>query len=98
VIRRGRLSTAVTRQLAHIDADRGVKHVIVDDKVVVRDRQLTTIDESAIYNAVAAVMPRFRRDFAKILQRVAKLRPLLDEAHGQMMAAQLDIDRVAPRF
>jgi guanine deaminase len=89
---------SAARQLVHIEAGRGVKHVIVDGKMVVRDRQLTTIDESTIYDAVAAVMPGFRRDFETISQRVAKLQPWIDAAHEQIMAAPLDIDRLPLRF
>ena len=55
---------SAARQLVLIEAGRGVRHVIVDGKVVVRDRQLTTIDETTIYEAVKVVMPEFRRDFA----------------------------------
>jgi cytosine/adenosine deaminase-related metal-dependent hydrolase len=39
-------------------------------------------------------MPQFRRDFAVISQRVAKLRPFLDRAHRQIMTAELDIERL----
>jgi guanine deaminase len=62
--------------------------------LVVRDRELTTVDESTIYDAVKAVTPEFRRDFATISQRVAKLQPWLDRAHRLIMAAELDIDRL----
>src|SRR5262245_46325450 len=48
------------RQLVHVEAGRGVRHVVVDGTVVVRDRRLTTIDEDSIYEAVKAVMPGFR--------------------------------------
>ena len=65
-----------------------------DGKVVVRDRKLTTVDETTIYEAVKAVMPAFRRDFATIAQRVAKLQPFLDGAHRKIMAAELDIERL----
>jgi hypothetical protein len=85
---------SAARQLVHIEAGRGVRHVIVDGKVVVRDRRLTTVDESTIYDAVNAVFPEFRRDFATISRRVAKLQPWLDRAHRQIMAAELDIDRL----
>jgi 5-methylthioadenosine/S-adenosylhomocysteine deaminase len=85
---------SAARQLVHIEAGRGVRHVIVDGTVVVRDRQLTSVDETTIYEAVKAVMPEFRRDFATISQRVAKLQPWLDRAHRQIMAAELDIDRL----
>jgi 5-methylthioadenosine/S-adenosylhomocysteine deaminase len=82
------------RQLVHIEAGRAVRHVIVDGKVVVRDRRLTTVDEATIYEAVKAVMPGFQRDFATISQRVAKLQPWLERAHRRIMAADLDLDRL----
>ncbi|MGH6671282.1 MAG: amidohydrolase family protein [Xanthobacteraceae bacterium] len=85
---------SVARQLVHVEAGRGVRHVIVDGKVVVRDRQLTTLDETTIYDAVKAVMPEFRRDFAAISQRVARLQPYLDRAHRKIMSAELDIERL----
>ena len=85
---------SAARQLVHIEAGRGVRHVIVDGRVVVRDRQLTTVDETTIYEAVRAVMPEFRRDFAAISQRVAKLQPFLDRAHRRIMTAELDIERL----
>ena len=85
---------SAARALVHIEAGRGVRHVIVDGKVVVRDRQLETVDETTIYQAVEAVMPQFRRDFATISQRVAKLQPWLDRAHHRIMTAELDIERL----
>ena len=86
------------RQLVHVEAGRGVRSVIVDGKVVVRDRELTTIDETTIYDAVEAVMPTFRRDFTTISQRVAKLQPWLDQAHKQIMDADMEIERLPLRF
>ncbi len=85
---------SAARQLVHIEAGRGVRHVIVDGKVVVRDRRLTTLDETTVYEAVSAVMPEFRRDFSAISQRVAKLQPYLDRAHRQIMTAELDLERL----
>jgi guanine deaminase len=85
---------SAARQLVHIEAGRAVRHVIVEGKVVVRDRRLTTVDEATIYEAVKAVMPSFHRDFGTISQRVAKLQPWLDRAHRRIMAAELDLDRL----
>ncbi len=85
---------SAARQLVHIEAGRGVRHVMVDGKIVVRDRALTAVSETTIYDAVKAVMPEFRRDFATISQRVAKLQPWLDQAHRKIMAADLDIERL----
>jgi guanine deaminase len=60
----------------------------------VRDRRLTTLDEATIYDAVKAVMPGFRRDFAVISERVAKLQPYLDRAHSRIVTAPLDLERL----
>ncbi len=87
------LNSAV-RQLVHVEAGRGVRHVIVDGAVVVRDRRLTTIDEDEIYDAVETVMPGFRRDFAAISERVARLQPYLDEAHRRFVSTELEFDRL----
>jgi guanine deaminase len=85
---------SVARQLVHLEAGRGVKTVLVDGRIVVRDRKLTTVDETTIYEAVKAVMPEFRKDFATISARVAKLQPWLDSAHRKIMDAELDIERL----
>jgi guanine deaminase len=84
---------SAARQLVHVEAGRGVRTVLVDGSVVVRDRKLTSVDETTIYDAVKAVMPGFRKDFADISARVAKLQPWLDRAHRQIMDAELDIER-----
>jgi 5-methylthioadenosine/S-adenosylhomocysteine deaminase len=87
------LNSAV-RQLVHVEAGRGVRHVIVDGTIVVRDRRLATIDEEEIYDAVEAVMPGFRRDFAAISERVKRLQPWLDQAHVRIVATEMDFDRI----
>jgi 5-methylthioadenosine/S-adenosylhomocysteine deaminase len=89
---------SAVRQLVHIEAGRGVRHVIVDGTVVVRDRQLTTVKEDEIYEAVEAVMPGFRRDFTAISERVNRLQPWLDAAHERMIATELEFDRVYSPF
>src|SRR5712664_2755628 len=89
---------SAARQLVHVELGRGVRYVVVDGAVVVRDRRLTTIDEEEIYREVDAVMPGFRRDFAAISQRVEQLQPYLDAAHQRIVAAEMDIERVHIAF
>ena len=68
--------------------------VLVNGKVVVRDRRLTRVDERTIYEAVKAVMPGFRKDFAEISARVARLQPWLERAHRQIVDAELNVERL----
>jgi 5-methylthioadenosine/S-adenosylhomocysteine deaminase len=91
------LNSAV-RQLVHVEAGRGVRHVIVDGVLVVRDRRLCTVEEDEIYDAVEAVMPGFRRDFAAISERVKRLQPWLDAAHRRMVDTELEFDRIYHPF
>ncbi|MBI3758521.1 MAG: amidohydrolase family protein [Deltaproteobacteria bacterium] len=85
---------SAARQLVHVEAGRGVRTVLVNGSVIVRDRKLTSVDETAIYDAVKVIMPEFRKDFTAISERIAKLQPWLDRAHKQIMDAELDIERL----
>jgi 5-methylthioadenosine/S-adenosylhomocysteine deaminase len=85
---------SAARQLVHVEAGRGVRHVVVDGAVVVRDRRLTTIDEDDIYGAIEAVMPGFRRDFAAISERVKRLQPWLDQAHQRIVSSEIGLERI----
>jgi 5-methylthioadenosine/S-adenosylhomocysteine deaminase len=85
---------SAARQLVHVEGGRGVRHVIVDGAVVVRDRRLATMNEDDIYDAVEAVMPGFRRDFAAVSERVKRLQPWLDEAHQRLVSTELEFDRI----
>ena len=88
---------SVARQLVNIEGGRAVRHVMVDGRWVIRDRQVKTVDEAAIFEEVAAVMPEFRKDFAAITARVAQMQPWLDEAQAMMDAADVGIERL-PRL
>ncbi len=88
---------SAARQLVNIEAGRAVRHVMVDGRFVLRDRRVTTVDEAAVFAEVEAVMPNFRRDFAAIAARIARLQPWLDRAQTMMDEAPIDIDRL-PRL
>ena len=88
---------SVVRQLVNIEGGRAVRHVLVDGRVVLRDRRVTTLDEAAVFAEVEAVMPTFRTDFATIAARVALLQPWLDAAQARMDAADVGIERL-PRL
>jgi len=87
---------SAARQLVHAEAGRAVESVIVDGRVVLRDRKLTTMTETSIYSRVEQVMPEFRRDFGAISQRIASLQPYLDEAHRRIWAAPVGTPRMTP--
>ena len=50
------------RQLAYSVTSEAVTHVIVDGRVLMRDRVITVLDEAAIKSEIAECAERFRRD------------------------------------
>ncbi|WP_376099580.1 amidohydrolase family protein [Roseomonas sp. CCTCC AB2023176] len=69
---------SATRQLVYSETGRGVRTVLVDGEVVVRDGHLTRVDEAAFRAELAEVMERVDADHAALRERVAPaIAPLL---------------------
>jgi len=82
---------SAARQLVYSECGRSVETVVVDGRVVVRDRRLVTIDEAEIRERVAEVMDRYRRDIGAVAQRNERFRPYLDAAYRRAWGADVDI-------
>jgi hypothetical protein len=53
---------------------------MVDGRVVVEDGRVKTIDEAALREQVAAVMPQLREDRARVLEQAERIYPYILEA------------------
>jgi guanine deaminase len=84
---------SVARQLVFTESGRGVEHVIVDGRVVVRDRKITTIDERALREEVAELMKELRKDIDAVVARNAKMMPYLMEAHRRTWDTDIGLNR-----
>lgn len=71
---------SAARQTVFAESGRAVKLVMVDGRVVVEDGRVTTIDESALREALNAVMPQLRKDRARVLEQAQKIYPYILEA------------------
>ena len=91
---------SAVRQLVFADAGRAVETVMVDGRVVVRDRRMATLDEAGLRQLVERAMPTVRRDVARSRTDFAKVRPYLDEVQRRVWADPLALNRFvgAPRF
>ena len=85
---------SATRQVVYTEGGRGVRLVIVDGRVIIKDGRLQTMDERALIDEIMAVVPQFQKDFAEIEKRVDGLRPYLAEAHRRIWAEDTGGDRL----
>jgi 5-methylthioadenosine/S-adenosylhomocysteine deaminase len=84
---------SVARQLVFSETGRGVETTIIDGKIVMLEHRITTIDEDALRDELASVMPTFRRDFAKIAEANRLAIPYLLAANDQLKAHAVGINR-----
>ncbi len=84
-----------TRQIVYGEAGRGVSAVMVDGRFVVRDRKLLTIDEDALADELAELMPAVLRDAEAVRARAERLDPYLAEAEARSWAVDIGMTRMA---
>ncbi len=59
---------SVARQVVFTEGGRGVETVIVDGRVVIADRKITTIDERALREEIAGLMKVLRKDIEAVIK------------------------------
>jgi hypothetical protein len=84
---------SATRQLVFSESGRGVETTIVDGRIVMRNRRMTTIDEAALRAEMAELMPVFLRDFATVAAANAEAQPYLLEANGNVARCDVGVER-----
>jgi 5-methylthioadenosine/S-adenosylhomocysteine deaminase len=84
---------SVARQLVFTEAGRGVEAVIVDGRVVIADRKITTIDERALREEVAELMKVLRKDIEAVVERNNAMLPYLLEAQRRTWQVDIGLNR-----
>jgi cytosine/adenosine deaminase-related metal-dependent hydrolase len=84
---------SAARQLVFSECGRSVETVIVDGRVVVRNRKIMTIDERSLREEVAELMKALREDLRAVMARNQRLLPYLMDAHQRICSADVGINR-----
>lgn len=84
---------SAARQTVFAECGRAVKLVMVDGRIVVEDGRVTSIDEAALREELAAIMPRFRSDRDKVLREAQKIYPYILEADRKVWAEDVGTHR-----
>lgn len=85
------------RQLVYSECGRGVRAVIVEGRVVLRDGRATGVDEDAIAEELEETMCRYRAEFGTLRMRHAPAFPHLVDANRRLAAMDLGMDRFVGR-
>ena len=84
---------SVARQAVFTESGRGVETVIVDGRIVVADRKITTIDERALREEVAGLMKVLRKDIEAVGDRNKAMLPYLMEAQRRTWKIDIGLNR-----
>jgi cytosine/adenosine deaminase-related metal-dependent hydrolase len=92
---------SAARQVVFAESGRGVHSVMVGGELVLDAGRITTVDEDALRAEAAAVMPGFRRDYARQAEQAAVATPWLLEANRRVAARSVgrgkaDLNRFIP--
>ena len=79
-------ATVISRSPAVLTAE-------VDGEIVMFERRIATIDEAALRDELADVMPTFRRDFANIAEANRLAVPYLLAANDRLKAHDVGMNR-----
>ena len=89
---------SAARQLVFSETGRGVRTVLVDGRVVLKDGCLTTVDESAFREELVEVMKAVDRDYEQLAARQKAAIPYLLEAGRNLKNGNPGISRLIGGF
>ncbi len=88
---------SAARQLVYTEAGRGVESVIVDGRVVIKERKVKTIDEDALRREVTDLMRHFIADYDAVVESRKRALPYMQEAHRRMWETDVGMNRFIGR-
>jgi cytosine/adenosine deaminase-related metal-dependent hydrolase len=88
---------SAARQLVYTEAGRAVASVIIDGRVVMTDRKVTTIDEEALRREVESLMRHFIADYDAVVASRSRALPYMLDAHRKVWAADIGMNRFVAR-
>jgi 5-methylthioadenosine/S-adenosylhomocysteine deaminase len=88
---------SAARQLVYTESGRAVESVIVEGRIVMKDRKVKTIDGDALRREVTSIMRHFIADYEAIVASRKRALPYMLEAHRKVWQADVGMNRFIPR-
>ena len=88
---------SAARQLVYSETGRSIDTVIIDGKVVMKDRVVQTINEEDLRLEVSELMRSFIPEYEKVVKEREVAIPYLQEAHQRVWDTDLSLRRFIAR-
>jgi cytosine/adenosine deaminase-related metal-dependent hydrolase len=88
---------SAARQLVYTEAGRGVASVIIDGRMVMKERKVTTIDEDALRREVESLMRHFIADYDAVVASRKRALPFMLDAHRKVWSDDIGFSRFIAR-
>jgi cytosine/adenosine deaminase-related metal-dependent hydrolase len=88
---------SAARQLVYTEAGRGVESVMVDGRVVMKERKIETIDEDALRNEVNGLMRHFIADYEQVLASRKQALGHMRDVHRKVWQTPVPMNRFVAR-
>jgi 5-methylthioadenosine/S-adenosylhomocysteine deaminase len=88
---------SAARQLVYTETGRGIDAVVIDGKLVMKDRRVLTIDEDALRREVESLMKHFIADYDALVKSRARALPYMRDAHRRMWEPDIGMNRFIAR-
>ncbi len=88
---------SAARQLVYTETGRSIDTVVIDGRVVIRDRVVQTIDEDALRREVIELMRSFIVDFDDVLKSRETALPHMLNMHRRVWGTDVGLNRFIAR-
>jgi cytosine/adenosine deaminase-related metal-dependent hydrolase len=88
---------SAARQLVYTETGRGIDSVMIDGRMVMKERRVTTIDTDALRREVESLMRHFIADYDAVVKSRAHALPYMREAHRRMWEPDVGMNRFIAR-
>ena len=88
---------SAARQIVYAETGRGLRHVWVGGRQIVRNGSCTSVDETILAKELDAAMPAVRRDLDLLCQQADEVMPSFHSIYRRAFATELGYDRYLSR-
>lgn len=79
--------------LVYCEDGRDVKHVMIDGKIVVKDREILTVNEKELLAELRTYLPKFYEDYERVKHWGVQLFPYVNQVYQRCVQTDIGVNR-----